>query len=664
MDKLKKFILKYFEQFFVVCILFAIIIINYLIPAPLKLTFINFYFLPVIAAGIYLGMHSSVLGAVFCFLLVAIYQTLYPHEFILPSTGQNLILHILAWGGFLVLAGAVVGRQQEKLNGQIKQTQKLNERLQQQQAELHAVNEELQDYSDNLEAMVQERTGDLVKANESVEKLKSKLETTLYATMDSSVVKLLIEGRLRNEKRMVSVMFSDLVGFTAYSEERTPELVVRDLNRYLNDMEPIFLDYHGHIDKYIGDGIMCEFGAPLDFENFRLLAVIAAIKMQEKMKRLNYPWQMRIGICSGNAITGLIGSRRQSYTSIGDVVNLASRFEKACPPGTVLIDDFTKEGVERFVNVRLKKSVGKLAIQDITAEARLEKLLHEIQSVTDRCRKAEMYYQLGQLHVSLGEFQDALECYEEGMKEDPENLVVKVAFADLSVKQEEFQKIEVRGKKQRVAAYEILGIRDVLLDREKIPASFYNKYKYVPDLLSIPDDVILPVEALDGSIGHSRVVAVISFAIAEELNIFTENEKLEILHAAFVADIGKQIVPHHLLNRTGGLSTTEIQLIRKHPAEGIKVLKKMGYESEQMLQFISHSHEKYDGSGYPEGLQGEIIPKGSSIIAVADAYDAMTSWRPYREKLVSMVAFDELKKEAEKGILDPEVVRCLINLLN
>lgn len=120
--------------------------------------------------------------------------------------------------------------------------------------------------------------------------------------MDSAVVNLMIEGRLRTEKRNMSVMFTDLVAFTTYSEQTAPETVVADINRYLQDMEPVLFAYRGQIDKYMGDGIMCEFGAPLDYPTHRLMAVVAATKMQEVMKWNKHPWQMRIGIASGSAI--------------------------------------------------------------------------------------------------------------------------------------------------------------------------------------------------------------------------------------------------------------------------------------------------------------------------------------------------------------------------
>ena len=134
MDKLKDYILKNFEQVFVLLILITIAYISYYIPY--KITFLNFYFLPVIIAGYYLGFRRSVLGAFLCILFVMVYVVIYPERFILPSNRMDIYLHVIAWGGFLILSGAVVGLQQEKLSKEIQRTNFLNEELEQNQKEL------------------------------------------------------------------------------------------------------------------------------------------------------------------------------------------------------------------------------------------------------------------------------------------------------------------------------------------------------------------------------------------------------------------------------------------------------------------------------------------------------------------------------------------------
>ena len=113
MERLRDYILRNFEQAFVLFVLVSVAFINYFVPQ--KVAFINFYFLPVIVAGYLVGLRLSVLGAVFCILLVLGYTVVYPESFALPSTAGDLAVHLLAWGGFLILAGAAVGTQQDKL---------------------------------------------------------------------------------------------------------------------------------------------------------------------------------------------------------------------------------------------------------------------------------------------------------------------------------------------------------------------------------------------------------------------------------------------------------------------------------------------------------------------------------------------------------------------
>ena len=663
MEKFKAYLLGNFEQAFILIILVTVFLINYYIPQ--KMAFLNFYFLPIIMAGYYLGLRLTVLGAFLCIILVATYTTLYPHQFIMPSTPTDLYLHIAAWGGFLILSGTVVGKQQEKLSSEIKQTLYLNKELQKNQEELKEANQALKNQSQDLEQSVRQRTEELEKSKQSVESLKTRVEEALFTTMDSSVAKLMIEGRLRNEKRSVSVMFSDLVGFTTYSEERSPEIAVRDLNRYLNDMEPILMDYRGHIDKYLGDGIMAEFGAPLDYEHYRLLAVLAAIKMQNKMTGggEDYPWEMRIAIASGSAIMGLIGSKRKAYTTIGDVVNLAARMEKVCSPGTVLIDGFTLEGVRNFVEYSPMKDLSLSEVVDGKTESRLDELHQRLKEAAGDKEKAVLYHEIGKLHASIDEIHEALGYFEKSLHLEPDNVDLKVAFAEATMQREDKEKLKVKGKRNRVNVYEVTGLKDVLLDREKIPASLYDKYHHILDRIDVPEEVILPIEALDGSIGHSKTVAFLSYAIASEIGL-AEQDSLDILRAGFAADMGKEIIHHHLLNRRGTLNNNEFKEVEKHPEESTRKLKSLGYESENIATIIRHSHERLNGSGYPDGLREDEISTGSKIVAVADAYSAMTAWRPYRERLEQNAALDEIRKSSENGIFDPKIVEILDRLIS
>ncbi|MGH7987053.1 MAG: adenylate/guanylate cyclase domain-containing protein [Candidatus Binataceae bacterium] len=143
-------------------------------------------------------------------------------------------------------------------------------------------------------------------------------------------------GGLKGERRRVTVLFADIRGFTAMSEKMRPEEVVELLSEFFDCMVEVVLRNHGTIDKFLGDGMMVIFGAPLDDSYQEEHAVTAALEMQARLRELCLKWQvqgrpavrMGIGINSGSAVVGNIGStEHMEYTAIGDTVNLASRLE-------------------------------------------------------------------------------------------------------------------------------------------------------------------------------------------------------------------------------------------------------------------------------------------------------------------------------------------------
>jgi HD-GYP domain-containing protein (c-di-GMP phosphodiesterase class II) len=381
--------------------------------------------------------------------------------------------------------------------------------------------------------------------------------------------------------------------------------------------------------------------------------------MQERVAAGDYPWTMRIGIASGLAITGLIGSRRKTYTAIGDVVNLASRLEKMAAPGRILLDRYTYEDVARFVDAQKKRDLPLREVRDADRERQLESL-HE--QMTGGATDAERFYKVGLIHQELNEPVEALQYFERALRLDPNHVHFKVAYAEARLRLDQNGTISIKGKRKRVEAYEVVGLRDPLADREKFPEGFYNEYRYCAQRIQIPSDLILPIEARDSRIGHSTAVAILSYAIADVLGM-GDADRMDILRAGFLADIGMEIVPHHLLNRRGSLGGSEYEAVKKHPQASERLLRTMGYSSENVLSIIHSSHELLDGSGYPERLRGEDIPLGSRIVVVADAYDALTSWRPYRDPLARDAALDEIQRSATRGIYDPRVVEALLKLL-
>ncbi|MFH0769276.1 MAG: HD domain-containing phosphohydrolase [Chloroflexota bacterium] len=179
---------------------------------------------------------------------------------------------------------------------------------------------------------------------------------------------------------------------------------------------------------------------------------------------------------------------------------------------------------------------------------------------------------------------------------------------------------------------------------EKIRVSFLNALRALAYAL----------EAKDGyTSGHSRRVADISASIARELGLPQESIDRIVL-AALVHDIGKIGVRESVLNKPGRLTREEFQHVQKHPEVGERILSPIAGD-EEILKFIRNHHGRFDGTGYPDGLKGEQIPLGARILAVADAYEAMTSERPYRKAMSEEAACFELEccKETQ---FDPEVV--------
>ena len=186
--------------------------------------------------------------------------------------------------------------------------------------------------------------------------------------MSSEVVEEIMRNpeaiKLGGEKKEISILFSDIAGFTTISEKMSPEDLVALLNRYLSAMTTIIKTTHrGNVNKYLGDGIMALFGAPLDDPKHASLACYAALDCQAELARLRRIWIQeglpeigaRIGINSGPCIVGNMGSEeRMEYTVTGDSVNLASRLEGASKyyDTLILIGQRTAELAKNDVEVR------------------------------------------------------------------------------------------------------------------------------------------------------------------------------------------------------------------------------------------------------------------------------------------------------------------------
>jgi adenylate cyclase len=184
------------------------------------------------------------------------------------------------------------------------------------------------------------------------------------------------------QRKTATIMMSDLRGFTSLSETRDPEDMVRLLNRYLERMSKVIMEYDGMIDEFIGDAILTVFGVPEEHDDDPLRAVACALAMQNALMELNnelmregYPaLEMGIGINTGSVIVGNIGSEiRAKYGIVGTSVNIASRIESNTIGGQVLIGEATYRFVKELVTsdpvwtVMMKGLKKPLVIYPVTA---------------------------------------------------------------------------------------------------------------------------------------------------------------------------------------------------------------------------------------------------------------------------------------------------------
>jgi putative nucleotidyltransferase with HDIG domain len=141
-----------------------------------------------------------------------------------------------------------------------------------------------------------------------------------------------------------------------------------------------------------------------------------------------------------------------------------------------------------------------------------------------------------------------------------------------------------------------------------------------------------------------------------------DEETLEMLElAGSLHDVGKEMISEQIIDKPGPLTDAEWEQMRKHPELGEAYAREEGHPQD-VGEWVRHHHERLDGTGYPDHLEGEDIPMGSRIIAVLDAYVGMTSPRPYRPPIPPQVALDELEHAAGKHF-DPQVVDIFVRLV-
>jgi len=197
----------------------------------------------------------------------------------------------------------------------------------------------------------------------------------------------------------------------------------------------------------------------------------------------------------------------------------------------------------------------------------------------------------------------------------------------------------------------LVNVLEIVVDRTEQERLAVQLHEDFLDTIQILASMIELHDTYTG--GHSYSVKEISVRLAKEIGL-SEKEVEEIEIAAVLHDIGKVGIKDYILNKVEQLTGEESLLIKQHPETGERALNKIK-RLEGPRVIIRHHHERYDGKGYPDGLTADRIPLGARILAVADAYDAMTSDRAYRRALDEEDALKEIMK-CKGSQFDPLVV--------
>ena len=169
------------------------------------------------------------------------------------------------------------------------------------------------------------------------------------------------------------------------------------------------------------------------------------------------------------------------------------------------------------------------------------------------------------------------------------------------------------------------------------------------------------IEAKDRTTrGHLDRTQAYGLALARRIDGSIVTDQLS--YGFFLHDIGKVGVPEHILCKEGPLSGEEWSVMRTHPLVGAQIVAPITFLGDA-VELVRHHHERFDGHGYPDGLRGEQIPLSARIFSVADAFDAMTSDRPYRDAIGMERALEEIESGAGSQF-DPEVVRAFVRMVH
>jgi adenylate cyclase len=267
-----------------------------------------------------------------------------------------------------------------------------------------------------------------------------KLITSMFGTyVDSNVVRILINNpslaKLGGEKHEISILFTDIKGFSSISEKVNEDILVKLLNIYFTDMTNVILANGGSVDKFIGDSIMAFWGAPLPDSDSAYHACVTAVQMQSQLEKLQTRLlkiggvgiQQRIGVNTGMCIVGNMGSeQKKNYTVTGDPVNLASRLEGVNKQyGTgILISEFTHKKVGKRL---ITRQVDRVQVVGKTEPVRIYELIDLADKPLDEKKKYFLeIYELGMKAYQERRWEEGIALMEHAMEKVPNDSVCQL----------------------------------------------------------------------------------------------------------------------------------------------------------------------------------------------------------------------------------------------
>lgn len=265
---------------------------------------------------------------------------------------------------------------------------------------------------------------------------KTAIKSLFSHYVDPSVVNHLVGNpglvKLGGERKIMSVLFSDIANFTGVSEGLAPDILVSHLNEYLTSMTDVVFKQSGTLDKYIGDAIIAFWGAPIEVENHAHQACRAAMEMRRKLGELHSKWRedglpllnFRVGINSGEMVVGNIGGRKRfDYTVIGDSVNLASRLESANKTyrTSIILSEYTYGAVNEDM---IARELDLIVVKGKTRPVKIYELISDAaEFVDDKKEEAVALYMDGLSSYRAREWRRAAEYFKKALSLDPDDYV-------------------------------------------------------------------------------------------------------------------------------------------------------------------------------------------------------------------------------------------------